>query len=231
MVKKTSNSGDRHHLAYFLQLSFLLLLVTTGLVVYFFDLLEWRQTLEWARNYTQYWWLAPFLIGIQVIFFMFALPGSTIFWIIALLYPPVSATIFLVLGSTLGGLAAYLFSRTLVGPWKNRIQHYRIFHLLEKRGDFLSICALRVMPGFPHSVINYSSGILHIPIGQFLAATIIGLTFKTYLYANVVYQAVEAADPKELIQLETIGPLIILTILLLLARLLQHYWLHNHNKQ
>lgn len=93
MVETNSNSADQHHPAHFFQIIFLLLLVVTGLTAYFFDLLEWRQALEWARNYTEYWWLAPFLIGIQAILFMFALPGSTIFWIVVLLYPPVRKSV------------------------------------------------------------------------------------------------------------------------------------------
>ncbi|MCK5091504.1 MAG: TVP38/TMEM64 family protein, partial [Gammaproteobacteria bacterium] len=158
---------DKHHNSQLLAIFLLLFLVIAGLILHYIDALEWRQVLEWAREYTQYWWLAPVLVGLQIVFFMFALPGSLFLWVATLLYPPVSATIILVAGSTLGGLAAYLISRTLATPWKKRIQQNQIFHTLQARGDFITLLALRIMPGFPHSVINYSSGILHLPISSF----------------------------------------------------------------
>lgn len=218
---------NKHHPSQLWVIFFLLFLVIAGLILHYIDALDWRQVLEWAREYTQYWWLAPVLVGLQIILFMFALPGSMLLWVAALLYPPVSATIILVAGCTIGGLAAYLLSRSLATPWKKRIQQNQIFHTLETRGDFITLLALRIMPGFPQSVINYSSGILHIPVSRFLTTAIIGLTCKTYLYAYVISMAVEAEDPTELIGLDTLWPLIMLSILFLLAGLYQHYRLRN----
>ena len=218
---------DKYHSPRFWSIFFLLFLVIAGLILHYIDAVEWRQVLEWAREYTQYWWLAPVLVGLQIIFYMFALPGSLFLWVATLLYPPVSATIILVAGSTIGGLAAYLLSQTLATPWKRRIQQNQIFYTLKARGDFITLLALRIMPGFPQSVINYSSGILHIPVSRFLTTAIIGLTCKTYLYAYVISMAVEAEDPTELIGLDTLWPLIMLSTLFLLAGLFQHYRLRK----
>ena len=49
-------------------------LVAFGLAAHFLDLFEWRDALVWARGYAQHWWLAPALIVLQVLLFMFALP-------------------------------------------------------------------------------------------------------------------------------------------------------------
>lgn len=220
---------DKYHPYRLLAIFFLLFLVIAGLILQYIDVLEWRQVLEWAREYIQHWWLVPVLVGLQVVFFMFALPGSMFLWVATLLYPPVSATIILVAGSSIGGLAAYMFSRTLAIPWKKRIQQNQVFHTLKDKGDFITLLALRIMPGFPQSVINYSSGILHIPVGPFLTTAIIGLTCKTYLYAHVISMAVEVEDPTELIGLDTLWPLIMLSTLFLLAGLFQHY--HLRKKQ
>ena len=51
-------------------------LVAFGLAAHFLDLFEWRDALVWARGYAQHWWLAPALIVLQVLLFMFALPGG-----------------------------------------------------------------------------------------------------------------------------------------------------------
>jgi len=222
---------DKHYPSKLWAIFFLLFLVIAGLILHYIDIPDWRQALEWAREYTQYWWLAPVLVGLQIVLFMFALPGSMLLWVATLLYPPFSATIILVAGSTIGGLAAYLLSRTLATPWKKRIQKNQIFHALEARGDFITLLSLRIMPGFPQSVINYSSGILHIPVSRFLTTAVIGLSCKTYLYAHVISMAVEVEDPTELIGLDTLWPLIALSVLFLLAGLFQHYRLRKKQRE
>jgi uncharacterized membrane protein YdjX (TVP38/TMEM64 family) len=80
------------------------------------------------------------------------------------------------------------------------------------------------MPNFPHSIINYGAGVLRVPIGQFVASTLIGLTLKSYLYANVVHNAVTAEDPARLMQLETWGPLGLLAILMAVAAWFRARW-------
>ena len=55
----------------------LLALVALGLATYFLEWREWQQVLQWARDHAQHGWLVAALILLQVVLFMFALPGST----------------------------------------------------------------------------------------------------------------------------------------------------------
>ena len=119
---------------------------------------------------------------VQILLFTFALPGSVLLWVFALLYAPVSATVLLVTGSTLGALSAYWFARWQSLTWVTRIQRSRFFHLLEQRGDFFTLSALRLLPGFPHSFINYGCGVLRLPLWRFIGASMIGFTLKYALY-------------------------------------------------
>lgn len=198
----------------------LLALLALGLVAHVLGWLEWQQALQWMRGYTEHWWLAAALILLQIVLFMFAMPGSTLLWVVAVLYPPVAATLILVAGASMGGLAGYLFARRLARQRQARLRENRHFRLLREHGDFFTQCALRVTPGFPHSIINYGAGILGLPLGRFFAAAVLGLGVKTFLYSHVIHRALGAAEPAEQAWQEIAPPLVLLALLLLLARLI-----------
>ena len=199
----------------------LLLLIITGITLYFLGLFDASRFLQWAGQFTNYWWVAAGLILIQALLFMLALPGSTLFWVVAPLYPPLTATFILVAGAALGALAAYFFSRTLSRPWRTSMGKNRIFRLLEKRSDFLTQCALRTFPGFPHSFINYSAGMLKLPLFPFLLAAVMGLSLKILIYAVTIDRAMKTSDPSQLIRTETMGPLLLLALLFIVAHFFQ----------
>ena len=94
----------------------------------------------------------------------------------------------------------------------------RLFGLLERQGDFFTLCALRVLPGMPHSAINYASGTLALPLARFLAATALGLALKSYLYSAAIAGAIGTAGPADLLRLDVLGPLVAIALLLLLGR-------------
>lgn len=144
----------------------LLALVALGLAAYFLDWREWQQMLQWARGHTQHGWLVVALILLQAVLFMFALPGSSLLWVVAALYPPLGATLILIAGASGGGVAGYFFTRRLTASRLGQLHDHRAFRLLQRHGNFLTLCALRFMPGFPHSIINYGAGVLRLPLGQ-----------------------------------------------------------------
>ena len=205
----------------------LLTLVVLGVVLHLSGVLNWQNVLIWAQSYVQDWWVPPALIFLQAMLFTFALPGSAMVLVVAPLYAPFTATLMLTLGSTLGALGAYWFARRETLSWANRVQGSHLYHVLEQRGDFLSLCAIRLIPAFPHSVVNYGAGILHLPIVRFLLASMIGLAVKSFLYSNAIHSAVAASDLSELVRIETLGPLVILTLVTALAALLRDHWLHK----
>ena len=225
-----NNRSSKTSFATLWQPLLLLGLVILGAILHFTGVLDWQNVLHWAQNYAQYWWVPVALITLQVLLFTFALPGSAMLWVVAPLYEPIMATIVLSVGSTLGALSAYLFARHETLKWASRVQGSHLFQVLERHGDFLSLCALRLIPAFPHSVINYGAGILRLPIVQFLVASLIGLATKSFLYCNTIYGALTASDLSELVRLKTLGPLVILAILTALAAFLRSRWLRSHRQ-
>jgi uncharacterized membrane protein YdjX (TVP38/TMEM64 family) len=175
-------------------------------------LLDARQLLTIAREYTQYWWLIPVLILAQVVLFTFALAGSIFLWIVAPLYPPAMATFILAAGGTLGGLGAYLFSNYLTEEWKTKIENSRSYKLLQAQDNFLSLFAMRVFPAFPHSLVNYSSGILNVKLSHFVLAAVLGIGIKSYIYARVIYPASSSLSLDILLDISVFGPLVVLSL-------------------
>ncbi len=207
----------------------LLVLVVLGMILYYLDVFDLNRVLKVVQSYAHYWWVAALLITAQALLFTIALPGSLLLWVVALIYVPVTATMILVTGSTLGALGAYWFARWQSVTWTAQIQRSRFFHVLEKRGDFLTLSTLRVLPGFPHSVINYGAGILRLPLSQFLGSSMIGFILKNILYTSAIHGAVTASDPSDAIRIETIAPLILLALLFALAAFIRSYWSRIHN--
>lgn len=190
-------------------------LITTGILLEFYGLLDAEKMLGIARGYSDQWWLIVVLILLQAVLFTFALAGSFFLWVAAPLYPPAIATLILATGGTLGGIGAYWFSQRLTDEWIVRIENSRAYKLLHKQDNFFALFALRVFPAFPHSLVNYSSGILKVRLSHFIVAAFLGIGIKSYIYADVIYNAATTASLDELLNPSTYGPLVLLSVLTL----------------
>lgn len=199
----------------------LALLFALGLGAHFLEWFEWREALAWAHGHAGQWWLPLALILLQTVLFMFALPGSTLLWIVAPLYDPPAATLILTAGGAGGALAAYGLSLRLTEGQRARLRRHRAWKILEQESDFLTLCALRLVPAFPHSVLNYGAGILRLPIGQFLAAAAIGFGLKAFLYSSAIHRALAAADLRDLLREEAVPLLVLIALLFIAARVLR----------
>jgi uncharacterized membrane protein YdjX (TVP38/TMEM64 family) len=194
------------------KLVIVVLLIALGLVLEILGLLDAGRLLAIAREYAQYWWLIPVLILAQTILFTFALAGSVFLWIVAPLYDPAMAAFILSAGGAMGGVGAYLFSGYLTDEWKARIQNSRSYRLLQAQDNFLSLFAMRVFPGFPHSLVNYSSGILNAKLSHFVIAAVLGIGIKSYIYARVINSAASSMSLDMLLDISVIGPLLFLSV-------------------
>lgn len=199
------------------KLILILVLLTAGLILHLAGLLDAAYLLDLTRDLARGWWLVPVLILAQTLLFTFALAGSLFLWIVAVLYPPPLAALILAAGGTLGGLGAYFFSRYLTADWKHRIEASRGYRLLHSRGDIFSLFAMRIFPGFPHALVNYSAGILRARIDHFVIAAMLGIFIKSYLYARAIYPASNDLSLRVLLDFSILAPLLVLALLSLTA--------------
>jgi uncharacterized membrane protein YdjX (TVP38/TMEM64 family) len=189
------------------------LMILAGILLEIAGLLDAEKMLGIAREYSDRWWLVPVLIFLQTVLFTFALAGSFFLWIVAPLYPPAMAAFILAAGGTLGGISAYFFSSRLTDDWISRIENSQTYRLLHRHDNFFALFALRAFPAFPHSLVNYSSGILKVKLSHFILAAISGLAIKSYIYSLVIYNAASSASIDDLLDISTYGPLILLSVI------------------
>jgi uncharacterized membrane protein YdjX (TVP38/TMEM64 family) len=192
-------------------------LVVLGLALAAWQPIGMEALLHWGERIgTNWWFLALVMVAIAVLF-TFGLPGSFGLWLVAPFNPPVLSTILLVIASTAGALGAYRFAGHLGKDWKPSGASGKVVDVLEQRGDMLTLMAMRMLPGFPHSVINFASGVLRLPLAAFVAATVMGLVIKWGVYASAIHGIADAVEAGDAINLGTIVPLFVLVALTLLG--------------
>ncbi len=195
----------------------LCLLLLIGLILELSGLIDTAELLELSHAHAQRWWMLLLLILIPAILFSFALAGSLFLWVVAPLYPPLLAALILSAGACLGGLGAYALSRRLAGEWIHRIEASPSYQLLRRQGGFFTLLAIRLFPGFPHALVNYSAGILRLQLGQFALTALLGVFIKSYLYARVINAALDPTSSGLLFDPLVYGPLIGFALLSLVA--------------
>jgi uncharacterized membrane protein YdjX (TVP38/TMEM64 family) len=205
------------------KLIILVILLVLGLVLQQAGAIDLEELIILARQYADRWWLGVLLVVIQTILFTFAMAGSSIVWITAAIFTPATSTAIIASGTTLGGISAYFFSKRLSGEWSQKIKFSRIYQSLRKESNFFTLFALRVMPGFPHSVINYSCGILKTRLISFILAAFSGTAIKTYVYSIVIYNITTPDTLTRTINLSSVWPLMALSILILAVTAIKHY--------
>lgn len=205
------------------KLLILLILIVSGVTLQLTGLLDPKEMIAIAREYSDQWWLVVMLVLFQIILFTFALAGSTFLWVAATLYPPMTAALILAAGAMLGGISAYFFSRKLTDEWIHKVENSRVYKLLQKEDNFFTLFALRIMPAFPHALINYSAGILQIKLVPFMITAFLGIGIKSYVYAKVIYKATTTGSFAELLDFSTFGPLLLVSMAILLVIVFRFY--------
>ena len=206
----------------------LVVLIAAGAFLQLSGLLNPGEIIVMARQYTDHWWLPVVLVLLQVLLFTFALAGTVFLWVAAVLFPPLTASIILAAGATLGGVSAYYFSANLSDEWVHRVESSHIYKVLHKQDNFFALLAMRIMPAFPHGLVNYSSGILKVNLAYFVPATFIGIGLKSYVYAPVIYQAAGGASLNDLLDITTFGPLVLLSVFILVGVVVKYKWDQKH---
>lgn len=198
-------------------------ILSTGVILHLLGWFDVRRFLAEAEAYARAWWFAPAIVVAKVALYAFALPGSMLIWVAGLFYAPLTATMVIVAGGTGGAVAAYAFTRGMSTDFAGGIESSRFFNLLRRHSDLATLCAIRTLPNFPHSVINYGAGILGVPLPRFIAATIVGFSAKGYLYASMIRRAATAEGFSDVVDLRTVGSLFIIAGLFVAGKLIQRY--------
>lgn len=199
------------------------LLISAGVILHLLGWFDWRRFIELGEEYAHTWWFAPAIIMVKMVLYTFALPGSVMFWVAGLFYDPIPATAVIVAGGVGGATTAYFFARSISGEDAGRVETTRLFSLMRKNTDLATLCAVRTLPNFPHTVINYGAAILNVPLPRFIISTLVGFTIKGYLYSSMIRRAATADGFSGIIDLRTIGSLLIVAALFMAGKAFQQF--------
>lgn len=165
-------------------------------------------------------WAAPALVALYVVMFGLGIPGSALFVAAGFVFTPAAACALGVLGGTAGSLVAHGLGRVLGAEARERWRRRRGFALVERSLDFAGLLTLRLLPAFPHSLVNYGSGVAGARVADFAAATVIGMAVKSYVYAALVRKLARAPSVADLMSLDAWGLLLGLALVSLVAKVL-----------
>ncbi|WP_019594188.1 TVP38/TMEM64 family protein [Thioalkalivibrio sp. ALM2T] len=177
-------------------------------------------------------WATAGLVLLMALMLTFALPGTLILWLIAPFHPPLLAIGLLLAGSVSGAWGAYRVSARLARHTdQERREDAWLADFLHRHSGLATQIALRVLPGFPHSMVNYAAGALGLPLGRFLLAAVLGLAVKWSVYATAIHGTTDALASGKALQPQTLLPLFVLAMLLLLGAALRHRIQRRHSRR
>lgn len=117
-----------------------------------------------------------------------SVPGGGIMTITGgFLFGTLWATPLIVVGATIGAAAVFIVAKTSLGdplraragPWLKRMEAGF------RANAFSYLLVLRLMPFFPFFVVNVVPAFLGVPLGTYVAATLIGIVPATVVLASV----------------------------------------------
>ena len=199
-------------------------------VFFYFDLTQYlslealKANRDWLLAYTESHSVSAVLIYIALYCLqtVFSLPGAAVFTLAGgFLFGAVLGTVYANIGATLGATFAFLAARTLLRDWVERKFGERLRPIQEgfEQNGFYYLLTLRLIPLFPFFLVNLMAGLTRISVGEFVAATAIGIVPAAFVFANAgrqlgsINSLGEIASPRVLAALALLGVLAIVPIL------------------
>jgi uncharacterized membrane protein YdjX (TVP38/TMEM64 family) len=141
-----------------------------------------------------------------------------------LLFGTIAATIYVVIGATVGATGLFLAARTALGE-PLRARAGPAVKRMEKgfQENALSyLLVLRLVPLFPFFVVNLVPAFLGVPLRTYVIGTVLGIIPGSFVYASVgnglgaIFDAGQTPDLKIIFQPDILIPIIGLAILSLI---------------
>jgi uncharacterized membrane protein YdjX (TVP38/TMEM64 family) len=128
-------------------------------------------------------------------------PGPLLAGAAGLLFGTLVGTPTAIVGATLSAVAACLIARFVAGDFIERHAARRVKQLaaLVERHSFLSTFYIRLLPGVPFTIFNYTVGLTRINVALFGLATMIGCAPRTFAYVALGGSFGDFGDPTTII--------------------------------
>lgn len=201
-----------------------ILILAVFLIIYFEFGLHEEISIGNLRELGSNMYTPLLIIAAMTIVWTFPLPASIFFFITPLLYQPIISTLIITVGSFFGSIAEYAAAKNIAGDKMDKYLNNKVAEFLRKHSSFAPIFALRIIPSSPHFVINYSAGLLKIPIIPFITATVAAISIKALFYSFAVDSAISAESLSDAIDLKTVLPLFTLALAAIAAKIIKQKW-------
>lgn len=160
------------------------------------------------------WAFLAYLVALIFLPFLF-FPASIIVMAGGMLFCMVKGTILTALGSTLSSVLAYYLAHFLGKDLVDEISQGKILALIEDRkGFFLLILLLRLIPLFPFKVVSFAAGAAGVPFWPYLWATTLGTIPGNLAYTLLGTQLYAPKSRGFFLALGVLAALILLTLVL-----------------
>jgi uncharacterized membrane protein YdjX (TVP38/TMEM64 family) len=197
-------------------------LVLLGIALMFLPLKVWSYELQiWIQSFGI---IAPLVFVLTyIITTIFMIPGSFLTLIAGAIFGLWYGVFYVVIGSNLGALAAYLLAQSKLREKFMMMTEGNVnFIALDKaigENGFKMVLLTRLSPAFPFTLLNYFLGLTSVKIGAYTAGNFLGMLPATFLYVyigSLANVAVSAASTWQLAMrivglLATIGVVIYVT--------------------
>ena len=127
-------------------------------------------------------------VAVYVATVSISLPGALILSLSGgYLFGPFLGGAAAVTGATGGSTVVYLVSRSAFGDFLRRWKNPLLLRVEDGFRDnaFSYLLTLRLIPAFPLLLVNVAAGLVAIPIRTFLAASVLGMTPSSFVYAGI----------------------------------------------
>ncbi len=151
-----------------------------------------------------------------------SLPGAVILTLAGgFLFGSLFGTIFVNLGATAGATLAFLAARYMLRDWVEQ-KFGKWLEPLQQgfaRNAFSYLMTLRLIPLFPFFVVNLVSGLTRMSVGNYVAATALGIIPGSFVYAYAGRQLGTINSLKEIASPNVIAAFVLLGLLALVPTL------------
>ena len=161
-------------------------------------------------------WGPLIFVGIYALACSVAFPGTIITLLGGVLFGVGFGTLLNLLGASLGASLAFLLSRTLGRDFASLFLKKGTLAAFDEKvaqNVFRVILALRLVPLFPFTGINFGAGLSKVAYRDYLGATIVGMIPVTFVYtyfADSLYHGASGAGRKAVIHLGLASILLLL---------------------
>jgi phospholipase D1/2 len=206
-------------------------LVVLALAWYWSPLADWLnvdRTVTWIRGYGER--LGPITaISIFILASVMVVPLTFLAVVSMVSYGPVWGVLYLILGTTLGGIISFFLGKWLGRDFVERIAGHRIRQLDGRLANhaLAAVIVLRMVPVAPFAVVNMAIGVSSIGLPDFILGTVIGMLPGTVVIGIFIDQFINAFERTGT---ERMSIFMLLSVLVLLGLLGLRKWVNHYDR-